>query len=207
MSNNIDASQWTTFDKVMYGGFGYSSFCLPSDFFKIIVAILFPPLGELVNILEDTITDSFPFITWASVKKLCTYETLNTIVYSIVLTTLFYIPGLIYTLSNIVKKEHNLNYDIHGQTIYESTDKYGSPIRITKTTINGVTYIKEITTNGIRTIFQKTTTDITNAENDSINNISKTGADAIKNLNSLGGDIAGGFEKAGEGISQIGNLF
>ena len=52
-ANQIDASQWTLFDKIMYGGLGYGAFCLPSDFFKVIISIVFPPLGELINIIED----------------------------------------------------------------------------------------------------------------------------------------------------------
>lgn len=209
MSNNIDGSNWKSFDKIMYGGFGYGSFCLPSDFFKVVVTILFPPLGQLILILEDTITDSFPFITWDSIKKLCTYKSLNTIVYSILLTTIFYIPGLVYTLTNIVESERKVNYDVQGQTIYESVDAYGDPIRITKTSINGILYVKEISENGIKTIFQKSVNKLTNEDNTAISNISKYGKSA---LNELSGDsIGSGIEKTGEGIASglgnIGNLF
>ena len=181
----MDANNWTLFDKIMYGGLGYSAFCLPTDFFKVIVAILFPPMGELINILEDTITDTFPFITWESVKKLCTYTTLNTIVYSFLLTTLFYIPGLVYTLTNIVEKQRKINYDVQGQTIYESYDIYGEPVRITKTTINNILYVKEISVNGAKTIFQKSITKITDEERKAIDNINKTGKTALDALSDL----------------------
>lgn len=107
---NIDGDGWTLFDKVMYGGFGYSAFCLPSDFFKVIVAIIFPPLGEIINIVEDSVSLTFPYITWDSIKNLCTYANINVIVYSFLLTTMFYIPGLVYTLTNIVNKERKVNY-------------------------------------------------------------------------------------------------
>jgi uncharacterized membrane protein YqaE (UPF0057 family) len=113
----INASQWTLFDKLMYGGLGYGAFCLPTDFFKVIIAILFPPLGEVVNIIEDTVSDTFPYITWDSIKVLCTYKTLNTIVYSFLLTALFYIPGLIYTLTNIVEKERKVSYSLSEGTL------------------------------------------------------------------------------------------
>ena len=125
MSNTIDASQWTLFDKIMYGGSGYGSFCLPTDLFIITISCLFPPLGQLIIILEDTITDSFPYITWDSIRVLCTYNSLNTIVYSIILTTLFYFPGLVFVLTNISEKERKIYYDVQGKTIYQSTDKYG----------------------------------------------------------------------------------
>jgi uncharacterized membrane protein YqaE (UPF0057 family) len=207
----MDANNWTLFDKIMYGGLGYSAFCLPTDFFKVIVAILFPPMGELINILEDTITDTFPFITWESVKKLCTYTTLNTIVYSFLLTTLFYIPGLVYTLTNIVEKQRKINYDVQGQTIYESYDIYGEPVRITKTTINNILYVKEISVNGAKTIFQKSITKITDEERKAIDNINKTGKTALDALSDLESSIESGFVKTGEnissGIGRLGNLF
>ena len=114
MSQIINAEQWTLFDKVMYGGLGYGAFCLPTDFFKVIIAIMFPPLGEIINIVEDTINTSFPYINLKSIKKLFEYTNLNTIVYSFLLTTLFYFPGLVYTLTNIVNKERKITYDSKG---------------------------------------------------------------------------------------------
>ena len=68
---NIDEDGWALADKVFYGGLGYGAFCLPTDFFKVIIAIIFPPLGEVINIVEDSVSDSFPWITWDSLKKLC----------------------------------------------------------------------------------------------------------------------------------------
>ena len=114
MSQTINAEQWTLFDKVMYGGLGYGAFCLPTDFFKVIIAIMFPPLGEIINIVEDTINTSFPYINLKSIKKLFEYTNLNTIIYSFLLTTLFYFPGLVYTLTNIVNKERKITYDSKG---------------------------------------------------------------------------------------------
>jgi len=211
MSNNIDGSQWTLFDKVMFGGMGYGSVCLPTNFFKIIVTILFPPMGQLILILEDTITDTFPFITWESVKKLCTYKSLNTIVYSLLLTTMFYIPGLVYVLTNIVESERKLNYDVQGQTIYEGTDSYGQSVRITSTQINGILYVKEISENGIKTIFQKSINKLTDEENTAIDNISKYGKSALNELSNSGSSIEGGLTQAGEniasGLGNIGGLF
>lgn len=116
-ANQIDANDWTLFDKIMYGGLGYGAFCLPSDFFKVIVAIIFPPLGELINIVEDTISSSFPYFTWDTLVMLCSYNAITHLVYSLILTTLFYIPGLVYTLTNIVNKERKVAYDT-GTYIY-----------------------------------------------------------------------------------------
>ena len=110
-SNTINAYNWTLFDKVMYGGLGYGSFCLPSDFFKVIITILFPPLGEVCNIVEDTVSTAFPYLNWKTLKAICIYDNLKRIVYSFLLTTLFYVPGLIYTLTGIVNKQRKVSYD------------------------------------------------------------------------------------------------
>lgn len=108
MANTIDIREWTLFDKLMYGGLGYGAFCFPTDFFKVIIAILFPPLGEVLNILDDTITSEFPYVSWECMKKLCQYENLKRLVYSFVLTALFYVPGLVYTLTGIVEQEQRV---------------------------------------------------------------------------------------------------
>ena len=88
-------------DKALYGGLMYGAFVLPVNFFKIIFTTIFPPLGELLNIIGDYIVDDFPWITWDALSAI--YNNFQRIVYSFILTSLLYIPGLIYTLSNINK--------------------------------------------------------------------------------------------------------
>lgn len=110
-ANQINANQWTLFDKIMYGGLGYGSFCLPTDFYKVIISIIFPPMGELINVVEDTVSGNFPYFTWDTLVMLCSYNAISHLVYSLILTTLFYIPGLVYTLTNIVNKERKVAYD------------------------------------------------------------------------------------------------
>lgn len=110
-ANQINANQWTLFDKIMYGGLGYGSFCLPTDFYKVIISIIFPPMGELINVVEDTVSGEFPYFTWDTLVMLCSYNAISHLVYSLILTTLFYIPGLVYTLTNIVNKERKVAYD------------------------------------------------------------------------------------------------
>ena len=90
-----------------YGGLGYGSFCFPSNFFKVIIAVIFPPLGEVVNIIGNDVTYDMPFLNWKVISNLVKYENLNKIVYSFLLTTLFYIPGLVYTLRNISDTDIN----------------------------------------------------------------------------------------------------
>ena len=167
---NINASQWTLFDKIMYGGLGYGAFCLPSDFFKVIIAILFPPLGEVINIIEDTVTDSFPYMTWDTVKKLFTYKSLNTIVYSFLLTALFYIPGLIYTLTNIVERERKVTYSLSDQTLgggpgsdYITTDE--EVMSDAEKAVLGIKSTGETVGSGIKSVGESIGSDITSIGN------------------------------------------
>jgi len=208
MTTNIDASKWTLFDRVMYGGFGYSSACLPTDFFKVIVAIIFPPLGEVINIVENTVSDSFPWITWNSLKELFTYKSLNTIVYSLLLTTLFYVPGLVYTLTNIVNKERKINYEVSPMSEYTSSDG----TTITATNINGIIYVTEKSINGTKILYQKPVSDMSAAENAAVTNISSGGMSSVNELNAINAEnINFGMSTTSENIKSsvesIGGLF
>ena len=103
----LKADDWTLFDKVTYGGLGYGAFVLPSNFFIIIITCLFPPLGQIINILGNTIVDSPPFFTLECLKLMVLPDNIMKIINSILLTSLFYIPGLVYVLGNIVDDENN----------------------------------------------------------------------------------------------------
>ena len=97
----IASGKYNLFDRIMYGGLGHGVIIIPTNFFRIIFTLIFPPIGEILNAIGDFIIDEFPYITWETIKKLFEIKTLNRIVYSLVLTTLFYIPGLVYTLANL----------------------------------------------------------------------------------------------------------
>ena len=105
----IDANNWTLFDRLMYGGLGYGAFCLPTNFFKIIFTVIFPPLGEILNVVSDFISDEFPYITWKTLKAVM--NNMERIIYSFILTSMFYVPGLIYSLGNITCDEHSTGDD------------------------------------------------------------------------------------------------
>ncbi len=92
LEQRIDDNEYTLFDKFLYGGFGYGYFCLPTNIFRVILTVIFPPLGVILKYLDD----EFPYV---NLKKLV--GGINDIMYVIVLTMLFYIPGLIYALSSI----------------------------------------------------------------------------------------------------------
>ena len=104
--NEIDLLKWSFHDKIMYGGLGYGAFCLPTNFFKIVIAIFFPPLGEIANIVSDYISTTFPYLNWTVCANLIKLENINKIIYSFILTTIFYVPGLVYTLSHISETDN-----------------------------------------------------------------------------------------------------
>ena len=115
IATQLDASQWTLYDKITYGGLGYGAFSLPSNFFIIIITCLFPPLGQLINTLGTTISSSPPFFTWDCLTTIFEPSTdpkkasnFTKIIYSFLLTCLFYFPGLAYVLGNIVDSDNKI---------------------------------------------------------------------------------------------------
>ena len=110
VENDIQSDNYTLFQKVLYGGVSHGVLIIPTHFFKILITLLFPPIGEIFNALTSVpeyIADSFPWITWDAIMNLVKFDTINRIVYSFILTSMFYIPGLIYVLANLTP---NTNY-------------------------------------------------------------------------------------------------
>lgn len=89
---NIDNDNYTLWDRFLYGGLGYSMIALPTNIFRIIGTVLFPPLG----VIMQYITTSFPYLDIVKI-----IENIDEIIYVAILTTFFYVPGLIYSLSLI----------------------------------------------------------------------------------------------------------
>jgi uncharacterized membrane protein YqaE (UPF0057 family) len=88
----IDEDNFTLWDRFLYGGLGYSMITLPTNLFRIVGTVIFPPLGVIMKY----IINDFPYI---DIKALL--ENLDEVFYVLILTTFFYIPGLIYSLSLI----------------------------------------------------------------------------------------------------------
>ena len=105
----IYSGNYTLFDRVMYGGLGHGAIIIPTNFFRIIFTIIFPPIGEILNMMSDFLVDKFPYITWDTIRELFKIKNLNRIVYSLVLTTLFYVPGLVYTLANMTSSSSKVS--------------------------------------------------------------------------------------------------
>jgi uncharacterized membrane protein YqaE (UPF0057 family) len=86
--------EYTFYDKFVFGGLGEGTFCLPKNLLRVIFTVLFPPLGVIFKFLKS----GFPYLDFHLFV-----ENLNEVIYVFVLTALFYIPGLIYSLSIINK--------------------------------------------------------------------------------------------------------
>ena len=115
VENKIFADQYTFFDRTLYGGVGHGVIVIPTHMIKIILTIIFPPIGILLHIVEDDLLGAFPYITWKTIHELCNFTNLNKLVYSFLLTSLFYFPGLIYTLSHL--KSSSPANNIKGQIV------------------------------------------------------------------------------------------
>ena len=110
LENKIYSDTYDLFDKCLYGGLGHGVLVFPTHIFKIIFTVIYPPIGTFMNTIEKYVLNSFPYITWDVI--IIIFKNLNTIVYSYILTSLFYIPGLIYTLSH-----HSLGSDNDDKTV------------------------------------------------------------------------------------------
>jgi hypothetical protein len=110
VENDIQSDNYSLFQRILYGGSSHGVVIIPTHFFKILITILFPPIGEIFSIISSVpefIIDTFPWITWDAIKNLISFDNINRIVYSFILTSMFYIPGLVYVLANLTP---NTNY-------------------------------------------------------------------------------------------------
>ena len=107
VENKIAANDYDLFDKSLYGGIGHGIVVIPTNIIKILFTVIFPPLGEMLEIVNDFLLDEFPYITWRTIEVLFKFENINKIVYSFILTSLFYVPGLVFTLAHLTIKSRS----------------------------------------------------------------------------------------------------
>lgn len=97
LERQIDNMEWTLYDRFIYGGLGHGYFCFPTNLIRVIMTVIFPPLGTILTHLR--MANRFPYITWDTLITL--FNNIDDILYSFILTACFYVPGLIYSLSKI----------------------------------------------------------------------------------------------------------
>lgn len=108
VENDILNGSYSLFQKILYGGVFHGVVVIPTHWIKLLITLIFPPLGEIINSISEYMIDTFPWITFDALKQIFTFEVLNRIVYSFILTSMFYVPGLIYTLANITVNTPNV---------------------------------------------------------------------------------------------------
>ena len=76
-------NEQSIYDKVIDGGIGYGSICLPTNIFRYLIMIIFPPLAVFLD-------------EW---KR--GFKRIDKIIINFILTAFFYFPGLIHALAII----------------------------------------------------------------------------------------------------------
>jgi uncharacterized membrane protein YqaE (UPF0057 family) len=98
---DIQTGEYNLVSRILYGGICSGAIVIPTNFIKVILTLIFPPLGTILEIIGNGILTEFPYITWDTLIKIFDLNNFNNIIYTFVLTSLFYVPGLIYALSLI----------------------------------------------------------------------------------------------------------
>ena len=98
---DIQNGKYNLVSKFLYGGVMSGVIVLPTNFIKIIVSLIFPPLGTLLEIVGKYLYNEFPYITWDAIVEIFKYDNINKIIYTFILTSMFYVPGLVYTLAQL----------------------------------------------------------------------------------------------------------
>ena len=86
IKQKIDSGDFTFIDKVLNGGFGYGKVCIPDELPQVILLVIFPPFSILWNWYVGLYT------IWQTIYKFIT---------CLLLTMLFYVPGLIYAINDL----------------------------------------------------------------------------------------------------------
>jgi uncharacterized membrane protein YqaE (UPF0057 family) len=135
VEKDIQKGEYNLISRILYGGLCSGAIVIPSNFIKVILTLIFPPLGTLLEVIWDGLIDKFPYITWDALIKIFDPKNFNNIVYTFVLTSLFYVPGLVYALA-LLNRRGDIGYTIYDPNTGEviATDKDGNPITKTSNT-------------------------------------------------------------------------
>jgi uncharacterized membrane protein YqaE (UPF0057 family) len=97
INEKIENGEFTLYDKFLYGGIGYGYICMAKNAMRVILSVLFPPLGIILHHLE--LKDTYPYITKEGLSNLV--ANLHDVMFSVLLTFIFWVPGVIYSLKQI----------------------------------------------------------------------------------------------------------
>jgi len=108
---DIQNGEYNLVSRILYGGLCSGAIVIPSNFIKVLLTLIFPPLGTLLEVIADGLLNEFPYITWDALLRIFDLNNFNNIIYTFVLTSLFYVPGLIYALS-LINPKGNRGYQV-----------------------------------------------------------------------------------------------
>jgi len=139
---DIRTGKYNLVSRILYGGICSGAVVIPTNFIKVILTLIFPPLGTLLEVIGNGLLNKFPYITWDALVKIFDPTNFNNIIYTFVLTSLFYIPGLVYTLS-LLRPPGNVGYQVYDPDTgnVRPTDSKGKFITSDITTPNNSTPI------------------------------------------------------------------
>jgi uncharacterized membrane protein YqaE (UPF0057 family) len=78
-----DLDNQTVYHKVMDGGLGYGTICIPANITRYIIMVVFPPLSVFLDEWNNG------------------FKRIDKIIINFILTAMFYFPGLLHALSII----------------------------------------------------------------------------------------------------------
>ena len=105
---DIINDKYSLVSRILYGGLFSGAIVLPTNFIKVILSLVFPPIGLILEIIGKELLNTFPYITWDTLLLLFNVENFNKIMYSFLLTSMFYVPGLVYTLAQLTTTQSNV---------------------------------------------------------------------------------------------------
>ena len=97
INKRIDEGEFSLYDKFLYGGIGYGYICLPKNFMRVLISLIFPPFAIVIKHLK--LKDTFPYITKSGLINLL--NNLSDVMYSVILTFCFWVPGVIYSFQQL----------------------------------------------------------------------------------------------------------
>ena len=112
VEQDIQNGDYNLVSKILYGGLFSGAIVIPTNFVKVILTLIFPPLGTILNIIGEQLLNHFPYITWDTLMLIFRLDNFNNIIYTFLLTSLFYVPGLVYTLSQLTLNSKETGYVI-----------------------------------------------------------------------------------------------
>ena len=67
---DIQTGDYNLVSRILYGGICSGAIVIPTNFIKVILTLIFPPLGTILQVIGNGLLTKFPYITWDTLLKL-----------------------------------------------------------------------------------------------------------------------------------------